>query len=331
MARARRQAQRKETGVKGARILVVEARFYDDIADLLLRGAKRVLRDAQAEFDIVTVPGALEIPAAIMIALHAATAREEPYDGVVALGCVIRGETSHYDIVAGKSARAIMDISIALDMPMGNGILTVDTDAQARARARAGGEDKGGGAARAALTLVRLKRRLARSARSSAMIAAAPREDRKANRRGAARLAAVQALYQMDIAATPLNDILAEFESHWIGREVEGSQYLPAEAAFFQSVVRGVLDDQRTLDPMIDKALNDGWPLKRIEALLRAVLRAGAFELSSRTDVPARVVVAEYVDVAHAFLDKDETGMVNAVLDQLARQLRAGEFGKAAG
>jgi 6,7-dimethyl-8-ribityllumazine synthase len=165
MARARRQTQRRETGVKFARILVVEARFYDDIADMLLRGAKRVLKDAGAAFDVVTVPGALEIPAAVMIAHHGATAREQPYEGVVALGCVIRGETSHYDIVAGESARAIMDISIALDMPMGNGILTVDTDAQARARARPAGEDKGGGAARAALTLVRLKRRLVREAR----------------------------------------------------------------------------------------------------------------------------------------------------------------------
>jgi transcription antitermination protein NusB len=163
------------------------------------------------------------------------------------------------------------------------------------------------------------------------MKAPAPREDRKANRRGAARLAAVQALYQMDIAATPLNDILAEFESHWIGQEVDGSQYLPAEAAFFRSVVKGVLDDQRKLDPMIDNALQSGWPLKRVEALLRAVLRAGVFELSSRTDVPARVVVSEYVDVAHAFLDRDETGMVNAVLDQLARQLRADEFARPAG
>jgi N utilization substance protein B len=159
----------------------------------------------------------------------------------------------------------------------------------------------------------------------------APREERKANRRGAARLAAVQALYQMDIAATPLNDILAEFEIHWIGREVEGSQYLPAEAAFFRSIVRGVLDEQRKLDPMIDKSLQGGWPLKRVESLMRAVLRAGTYELSARSDVPARVVVAEYVDVAHAFLDRDETGMVNAVLDQLARQLRAGEFGRAAG
>ena len=165
MARARRRTQRKETGVKGARILVVEARYYDDIADMLLRGAKRVLRDAQAQFDIVTVPGALEIPGAIIIALDAAASAERPYDGAVALGCVIRGETSHYDIVAGESARAIMDIAIARDMPMGNGILTVDTDAQARARARPTGEDKGGGAARAALTLVRLKRRLVREAR----------------------------------------------------------------------------------------------------------------------------------------------------------------------
>jgi transcription antitermination protein NusB len=154
-------------------------------------------------------------------------------------------------------------------------------------------------------------------------------EDRKANRRGAARLAAVQALYQMDIAGTGLNDILAEFESHWIGREVEGAQYLPAEAAFFRDVVGGVVREQRKLDPMVDQALAQGWPLKRIEAIMRAVLRAGAYELGHRSDVPARVVVAEYVDVANAFVDRDETGMVNAVLDQLARQLRAGEFERA--
>jgi len=162
------------------------------------------------------------------------------------------------------------------------------------------------------------------------MKAPAPREDRKANRRGAARLAAVQALYQMDIAATPLNDILAEFESHWIGREVEGEQYLPAEAAFFREVVGGVVAEQRKLDPLIDAALAQGWPLKRIETVLRAILRAGAYELDKRSDIPARVIVSEYVDVAHAFVEKDETGLINAVLDQIARQLRAGEFERAA-
>lgn len=161
--------------------------------------------------------------------------------------------------------------------------------------------------------------------------AIAPKDGRRANRRGAARLAAVQALYQMDLAATSLNDILGEFERHWMGREVEGEQYLPAEAAFFREVVSGVVAEQRKLDPLIDAALAKGWPLKRIETVLRAILRAGAYELDHRRDVPARVVVSEYVDVAHAFVDADETGMVNAVLDQLARQIRAAEFSTAAG
>ena len=153
--------------------------------------------------------------------------------------------------------------------------------------------------------------------------------ERKANQRGAARLAAVQALYQMDIAGTGINDILAEFESHWMGQEVEGNQYLPAEAAFFREVVGGVVREQRNLDPLIDAALVQSWPLKRIEAILRAVLRAGAYELGHRNDVPARVIVSEYVDVANAFVDKDETGMVNAVLDQLARNFRKDEFDRA--
>src|SRR5436309_11461654 len=151
-------------------------------------------------------------------------------------------------------------------------------------------------------------------------------QPRKANRRGAARLAAVQALYQMDIGGAGLNDVFAEFESHWLGSEVEGEKYLPAEAAFFRDVVSGVVRDQKELDPLVDQALARGWPLKRIDAIIRAVLRAGTYELQHRKDVPARVVVTEYVDVANAFVDKDETGMVNAVLDQIARKFRAEEF-----
>lgn len=165
------------------------------------------------------------------------------------------------------------------------------------------------------------------------MSAHAPSEskaDRKANKRGAARLAAVQALYQMDLAGTGVNEIEAQFESHWIGREVEGEQYLPAEAAFFREIINGVLTRQRELDPLIDEALAKGWPLKRVETILRAVLRAGAFELTQRKDIPARVVVTEYADVAAAFVEGDETGMINAVLDALARQLRPDEFGHAA-
>mgnify|MGYP000944198008 FL=1 len=164
--------------------------------------------------------------------------------------------------------------------------------------------------------------------RKPAMKHPAPKGDRKANRRGAARLAAVQALYQMDVGGAGLNDTFAEFEIHWLGNEVEGEQYLPAEAAFFRDIVAGVVQEQKQIDPLIDEALSRGWPLARIEAILRAVMRAGTYELQWRKDVPARVVVSEYVDVAHAFVDGDEIGMVNAVLDQIARQFRADEFAR---
>jgi N utilization substance protein B len=143
--------------------------------------------------------------------------------------------------------------------------------------------------------------------------------EKKANKRGTARLAAVQALYQMDIGG----------ETRWLGKEVEGDQYLPAEEAFFRDVVAGVLRDQNKLDPLIDDALSKGWPLARIEAILRAVMRAGAYELEHRKDIPARVIVSEYVDVAQAFVESDETGMVNAVLDQIARHFRPDELSRA--
>lgn len=160
MARPRRSSGKSGDTLKGARILVVEARFYDDIADALLDGARQALETAGASYDVISVPGALEVPTAIALAVDAAKAQRKPYDGAVALGCVIRGETSHYEIVSGESARALIDLSVALRLPLGNGILTVETDEQAWARARVTGEDKGGGAANAALALVGIKRGL---------------------------------------------------------------------------------------------------------------------------------------------------------------------------
>jgi N utilization substance protein B len=148
----------------------------------------------------------------------------------------------------------------------------------------------------------------------------------KAERRAAARLAAAQALYEMEVADKGLGDILAEFEAHWIGREIEGDQYNPAELEFFRDVVSGVLKDQLAIDRGLDEALAKGWPLRRVEALMRAVLRAAYYELRDRRDVPARVVIAEYVDVAAAFFGPEESGMINAVLDALARGSRAAEF-----
>ncbi len=150
----------------------------------------------------------------------------------------------------------------------------------------------------------------------------------RAEHRSAARLAACQALYQMDVTGKGLNEIFAEFETYWIGQEVEGDQYKPAEIAFFRDIVMGVLKDQEPLDRQVNDNLQPGWPLKRIEALMRAILRAGTYELYKRKDIPARVVIAEYVDVAGGFFAQEESGMINAVLDTLARILRADEFNR---
>lgn len=141
-------------------LLIVEARFYDDLADALLQGAKATLDAAGATYDVVTVPGALEIPPAISFALYAAEDGGTSYDGFVALGCVIRGETYHFDIVAGESSRALMDLAVDEALAVGNGILTTENEEQAWTRARLTELDKGGGAARAALTMIALREKL---------------------------------------------------------------------------------------------------------------------------------------------------------------------------
>ena len=149
---------------------------------------------------------------------------------------------------------------------------------------------------------------------------------RPANQRGAARLAAVQALYQMELSGATLPDVIAEFEVHRLGKEIDGEQYRDADSSYFREIVSGVVADQRVLDPFIDAALTAGWPLPRVDATLRAILRCGAWELSQRGDVPARVIISEYVDVAKAFFEDDIPGMVNGVLDTLAHRLRGAEF-----
>jgi 6,7-dimethyl-8-ribityllumazine synthase len=141
-------------------LLIVEARFYDDLADALLDGAKAALDAAGATYDVVTVPGALEVPAAISFALDAAEEGGTDYDGFVALGCVIRGETYHFDIVANESCRALMNLSVNESVAIGNGILTTENDEQAWTRAKRAELDKGGAAARAALTMIALRDKL---------------------------------------------------------------------------------------------------------------------------------------------------------------------------
>jgi 6,7-dimethyl-8-ribityllumazine synthase len=140
-------------------ILIVEARFYDALSDALLDGAKAALDDVGATYDVVTVMGALEIPAAISFALDAEAGGGTEYDGYVALGTVIRGETYHFEIVANESSRALTDLSVSESIAIGNGILTVENEEQAWARAKRSEKDKGGFAARAALTMIDLQRK----------------------------------------------------------------------------------------------------------------------------------------------------------------------------
>jgi 6,7-dimethyl-8-ribityllumazine synthase len=142
---------------RGTRFLIVEAHYYEDIAAMLLEGAKTAFAKAGASFDLVSVPGALEIPLALTIALDHAEVSKRPFDGAVALGCVIRGETHHFEIVANESARALMQVSLARKLAFGNGVLTVENEAQALTRANPRQGDKGGDAARAALSIHRLK------------------------------------------------------------------------------------------------------------------------------------------------------------------------------
>jgi len=143
-----------------------------------------------------------------------------------------------------------------------------------------------------------------------------------ANQRGAARLAAVQALYQMDIGGTGVLEVVAEYEAHRLGQELDGDTYLKADPSWFRSIVSGVVRDQTKIDPVIRSSLEESWPLSRLDSTLRAILRAGTFEVMERKDVPVAVIVTEYVEIARAFFEEDEPRIVNAVLDRIAKQVR---------
>jgi transcription antitermination protein NusB len=151
---------------------------------------------------------------------------------------------------------------------------------------------------------------------------------RPANKRGAARLAAVQALYQMDVVGSGVLETAAEYEAYRLGKEVDGSLYREADPQWFRAILSGVVEGQKTIDPVIRQALTDDWPLSRLDSTLRAILRAGVYELMERRDVPVAVIVTEYVDIAKAFYDEDEPKLVNAVLDRVARSSRGEGRGK---
>lgn len=151
-------------------------------------------------------------------------------------------------------------------------------------------------------------------------------------RRSVARLLAVQALYQIELnrlepAGREIDSVVGEFVKHRLGQEIEGEHYGEADRSLFADLVRGASERQGELDGMISSALSEEWPIHRLETILRAILRAGCYELLARRDIPPRVVISEYLDVAHAFFAGKEPAMVNGVLDRLAHVLRAEDLG----
>lgn len=155
--------------------------------------------------------------------------------------------------------------------------------------------------------------------------AGAPDVPRSASR-SAARLAAVQALYQMDMTGADANDVVGEFEQYRLGEIAKTFGVRETDGAFFRDIVLGVVREQRAIDPVLDAHLAEGWRLSRIDSILRAILRSAAFELALRDDVPAKVVINEYVDISHAFFGSEEPKVVNGILDHLARSRRTCEF-----
>jgi N utilization substance protein B len=156
--------------------------------------------------------------------------------------------------------------------------------------------------------------------------ALSPRDPSGAGKRGLARLAAVQALYQVELTAADPEAVVSEFLTHRLGREIDGDQYAEADRGFFTDLVKGCSGRRADVDGIVAAALPVDWPLARLESVLRAILRAGTYELLARSDVPARVAINEYVEIAHAFFSGKEPGMVNGVLDSIARTLRDAEL-----
>ncbi len=320
----------------GVRILIIEARFYDDIADELVRGAVGEIEARGASYDRIAVPGALEIPQALAQAIAAETipqtAGSGRYAGAVALGCVIRGETTHYEIVSNNANHWLMELAVRHSVPLGNGILTCETKEQALSRARGGRDGKGGDAARACFCRHRARPLAPRAGH----VMRAPKHKKKSasghNPRTVARMAAVQALYQMDLAGTDAAEVIDEFIEHRFAPDATGldaddpNNLAGADTTFFAEILKGVVRRQRDIDPLVDQQLAIGWRLVRVDSILRAILRGGVFELMERSDIPARVTINEYINIAKAFFEADEPKVVNGVLDRIAHRVRADEF-----
>ena len=307
-------------------VLIVEARFYAHISDALLDGATAALEDGGAHFERISVPGALEIPPAILFAAKSGEGAGKSFDGFVALGCVIRGETYHFEIVAGESARGLMELGLHHGLCIGNGILTVENEEQARGPRRARPRRQGR-RCRARLSFTDQCPHAPWARGDDGGRKRAGSDDARGRR--AARLGAVQALYQMELSGQDAGrgDAGVSRSPLRRGRGVRAGRRAGRGIFRRHRARRAACIRWRSTAP-----LPAGWrkagSLQRINSILRAILRAAVFEFVARADVPAKVVIDEYVEIAHAFFPGDEPSFVNAILDKIAHRKRAPEFGE---
>ena len=301
-------------------ILIVAAPYQKLFVDLLVEGAMLTL-DERATAERVDVPGALEIAPAIKSAL-----RSGKFDGFVALGCIVRGDTTHYDTVCAESARGLTSLNLE-EACIGNGILTVENEEQALQRADPEDQDKGGEAAAAALHLLAVKRqfrkppsdigfKLESDSDGNSERTAGKKPQANLSRR-VSRLRALQALFQMEATSDGIEKVKREFESDWLSCEDIG-KLAKLDKAYFRKIVETAVNEQKRIDKLIHTALKEGWPIDRIDPTLRALFRSAGAELVLKS-APKGVIINEFVEITKAFYpDGKAASFVNGMLDQMA-------------
>ena len=288
-------------------ICIVISDYYKEISDGLETGAIKFCDENSIKYKKIYVPGALEIGPAIKI-----ISDKDSYDGFIALGCVIRGETSHFDIVINESARAITNLNLDYSLSIANGILTVENKEQAIERSCDNKNNKGYHAALACSKLIDLKGNFNLKSDNH-------------NKKSSARLFAVQILFEMEINGKKINSILERLTDEYLIEISRLNKTEKADKNHLIKILKGVIKNQKDIDLNINDNLI-GWSLSRIDSVSRAILRSALYELRECNDIPVKVVINEYIEISKSFFEGDEPNFINGILDKISKIYRPNEF-----
>ena len=288
-------------------ICIVISDYYKEISDGLETGATNFCDENSIKYKKIYVPGALEIGPAIKI-----ISDRDSYDGFIALGCVIRGETSHFDIVINESARAITNLNLDYSLSIANGILTVENKEQAIERSCDNKNNKGYHAALACSKLIDLKGNFNLKSDNH-------------NKKSSARLFAVQILFEMEINGKKINNILERLTDEYLIEISRLNKTEKADKNHLIKILKGVIKNQKDIDLNIKDNLI-GWSLSRIDSVSRAILRSALYELRECNDIPVKVIINEYIEISKSFFEGDEPNFINGILDKISKIYRPNEF-----